>query len=298
MDKIISALPRIEEIHAALTAAGLASLLTQPLALHGPSVLQDYVSGRIRIDPGPAAMAAAKPEAAPPHPNDLQIISGLGIAVQPVRGIIHAGVEPWQENYHGLFNLDRIHHTVARIAGDPSIRTLVLRMDTPGGSVFGLHAAAEALRSLEVSRPDMSRAAYVQRLCASAGMYLAAATEQIHTSPGAVVGSIGTIASLTDSSGFWQKLGFTTHVFTADSGLKALGKGGVAVPQHHLDYMEETVREYSAEFKSWMKERRGIDDGAMQGQIFEACRSLRQATGMIDSAAFNTFEEFLAAGLL
>ena len=278
-------------LDAFITAAGLASYLQFPVAVDTSALLQEYAAGRVRIA---APEADMRDEGRDADPNALSVLRGptSAVAILPVRGVIVSGASALQEEYYGLWNLDRIHSAVAAVAADPTISGLVLQMDTPGGSVLGLRAAADALLSLQEQRPDVSVLSYAQRLNASAGMYLAAATQAFHASPGAYVGSIGTIAALTDNSGLMQKLGISTRIYTADSTLKDLGRGPIT--DAHDAHMKNMVQGYSDEFKNWMKDRRGIEPGSMHGQAWEA----RMApAGITDSTAFVTFAEFLATAL-
>lgn len=276
------------EIRNFVQAAGIASLAAHPVAIDVPMLLQDYLAGRVRIE---APAAAEQSDAR--HPNDLYFLQlgGRTVAVQPVRGVIASGVSPDREYWYGLFNLDRIHSAAATVMANPAISALVLLMDTPGGSVLGLRAAADALLNLQSIRPRLEVISYSQRLNASAGMYLSAAGS-IHAAPGAYIGSIGTIASLSDMSGLYAKLGIEKRVYTADSSLKGLGSGQIT--EAHDAHMREMVQTYSDEFKSWMSSRRGIGPAAMQGQAWEARLA---PAGLADSVSIPTFEEFLSAML-
>lgn len=272
-----------------ITAAGLASYLQFPVALDTTALLQEYAAGRVRLQA--AVQSAADPNT---DPNALYVVRGptSAIAILPVRGVIVSGASAVQEEYYGLYNLDRIHSAVSAVAADSTITGLVLQMDTPGGSVLGLRSAADALLSLQEQRPDLSVMSYAQRLNASAGMYLAAATQAFHAAPGAYVGSIGTIAALTDYSGFKEKFGISTRVYTADSTLKDLGRGPIT--EAHDTHMKDMVQCYSDEFKNWMTSRRGVAPAAMHGQAWEARLA---PAGIADSTAFVTFAEFLATAL-
>jgi ClpP class serine protease len=272
-----------------ITTAGLASYLQFPVALDTAALLQEYAAGRVRLQA--AVQSAADPNT---DPNALYVVRGptSAIAILPVRGVIVSGASAVQEEYYGLYNLDRIHSAVAAVAADSTITGLVLQMDTPGGSVLGLRSAADALLSLQEQRPDLSVMSYAQRLNASAGMYLAAATQAFHSSPGAYVGSIGTIAALTDYSGMKEKFGISTRVYTADSTLKDLGRGPIT--EAHDTHMKDMVQSYSDEFKNWMNDRRGVAPAAMHGQAWEARLA---PAGITDSTAFVTFAEFLATAL-
>lgn len=279
------------EIRNFLQAAGIASLAAHPVAIDVPMLLQDYLAGRVRIE-APASAVTEQNDAR--HPNDLYFLQlgGRTVAVQPVRGVIASGVSPDREYWYGLFNLDRIHSAAASVMANQAISALVLLMDTPGGSVLGLRAAADALLNLQSIRPRLEVISYSQRLNASAGMYLSAAAGSIHASPGAYIGSIGTIASLSDMSGLYAKLGIEKRVYTADSSLKGLGSGQIT--EAHDAHMREMVQTYSDEFKSWMSSRRGLSPAAMQGQAWEARLA---PAGLADSVSIPTFEEFLAAML-
>jgi len=287
-------LPQNSSLDSLLTAAGLASYLQFPVALDHAALLREYSGGRVRIAAPAEGMAAANRDTRPDDPNSMYVVRGptSAIAIQPVRGVIVSGASARQEEYYGLWNLDRIHTAVAAVAADPTITGLVLQLDTPGGSVLGLRAAADALLSLQNQRPDVSVLSYAQRLNASAGMYLSAATQAFHSAPGAYVGSIGTIAALTDYTGFKEKFGINTRVYTADSTLKDLGRGPIT--EAHDTHMRDMVQTYSDEFKSWMSSRRGIDPSAMHGQAWEARLA---PAGITDSTAFVTFHEFLATAL-
>jgi ClpP class serine protease len=282
-------LPQNLSLDSLITAAGLASYLQFPVALDTAALLQEYAGGRVRLQA--AVQSAADPNT---DPNALYVVRGptSAIAILPVRGVIVSGASAVQEEYYGLYNLDRIHSAVAAVAADSTITGLVLQMDTPGGSVLGLRSAADALLSLQEQRPDLSVMSYAQRLNASAGMYLAAATQVFHAAPGAYVGSIGTIAALTDYSGMKEKFGISTRVYTADSTLKDLGRSPIT--EAHDTHMKDMVQSYSDEFKGWMTSRRGVAPAAMHGQAWEARLA---PAGITDSTAFVTFAEFLATAL-
>jgi ClpP class serine protease len=284
------------ELEKLLNLGGFASLLSEVLCIHGPLAMQEYALGHWRVpDPsheGPAVPGTAAP--AENHPNALRLYPELGLAVQPVNGIVFPGIDPVREAYYGYFNTDRIHRSCEIVARSEEINTLALVLDTPGGAARGLHPASESLLALPSRRAGLETVSYVPRLCASAGMYLAGSTGGIHAAPSAVVGSIGTIASLADSTGFWEKLGFEHHLFT-DGKLKSLGEARFGVSEDHREWMQREVDTVSAEFKGLMRERRGTLDKDMQGQIFEARRAPAR---MVDSAHYMTQEEFFAAGLV
>lgn len=264
---------------ALLTAlTSLADIIHHPLSIHIPSALGELANGRLHI-PGitPAARVHAgidltDTEDDPLPINQYRPFPELGIGIQPVNGVILAGASPSREDC-GYFDTNRIVQSAGAFAADPSLHTYILALDTPGGSCYGLQTASDAIMAIGQMKKGARCLAYAPRLCASAGMWLAASCDSIHTAPSAIIGSIGAIASLPDSTGFWEKLGMKSELFT-DGALKALGHARHGITDAHRQWMQSEVSTVSAAFKGLMRQRRpGIRDEDMQGQIFESRRA-------------------------
>ena len=282
-------LPELAQI---LQASALQALASEVLFLHGPSALTEYAMGRLHI-PNPKAGMDGGEMPEEPNPNDPQVYMDLGLVIQPVNGVIYPGASKDME-CQGYFNTNRIGDLCDELSDTDGINTLICNFHTPGGAARGLAPASDALLMLKKRKPKMSVMSYVPALCASAGYYLAASTDEIHAAPSALVGSIGTIASLADSTGFWEKLGIKNHVFT-DGALKSLGNARFGVTKAQKDYMNEQVAQVSAEFKGLVSARReGMKDEDMQGQVFEARRA---PSALVDSARFADLAAFVAAGI-
>jgi protease-4 len=74
------------------------------------------------------------------------------------------------------------------------VKAVLLRMNTPGGTVDDSDNIYRMLLDYK-QRYDVPIYAYVDGLCASGGMYISSAADQIYASPPSVVGSIGVILS-------------------------------------------------------------------------------------------------------
>ena len=213
----------------------------------------------------------------------------LGCAIQPVRGVMCPGANRWAE-WCGMFNTDRIGLACRTIAADPMIDVLILEMETPGGYTSGCEEAAAAVQSLPALKKGATVLAWTGRLCASAGAWIAAAAEKHYAAPSATLGSIGTIATLTDSSRAWREMGLDRFVAT-DGKYKAMGMAGVPITDDHKQLIQQGVMETSATFKGYLRERRGIADDDMQGQTFVAKKA---PPGLHDGTQFSSLEELLA----
>ncbi|MFV1620474.1 S49 family peptidase [Phaeobacter sp. JH20_26] len=112
-----------------------------------------------------------------------------GIAYVPVRGVLSPNseiLERWfgWATYHGLID------TMSALSASDEVRGVVLFFDTPGGAVVGVQGAVEAVKACAAVKPVH---AFVYPLAASAGYWLASQCTEIIVSPGAWVGSVGTM---------------------------------------------------------------------------------------------------------
>ena len=90
---------------------------------------------------------------------------------------------------------------------DPSIKAIVVRIDTPGGSV----APVQEIYS-ELQKIDKPIVASMGGTAASGGYYVACAADTIMANPGTLTGSIGVIMQFTRLKGLYDKIGLEHQV--------------------------------------------------------------------------------------
>jgi len=98
-----------------------------------------------------------------------------------------------------------------RYVENPTVRAIVLRIDSPGGSVGASQELYSEIRKLrtESRKPIV---ASMGNLAASGGYYIACAADEIYANPGTLTGSIGVILQLYDLQGVARKIGFDIDV--------------------------------------------------------------------------------------
>ncbi len=122
---------------------------------------------------------------------------------------------PIQEGMGGLFaggiSPDYVYNQLQRAEEDRHIEGVVLRVESPGGSIAASQEIAALVRDFEkpivVSMADMA---------ASGGYYISAPAQGIVAQPGTMTGSIGVISSIMDMEELYEKLGI--RVETIKSG--------------------------------------------------------------------------------
>jgi protease IV len=112
---------------------------------------------------------------------------------------------------------DPIVDALAAVRRDPSVRAVVLRVNSPGGSAFASDRIARELRRLREARKPVIVS--MGDTAASGGYYVAAPSDAILAAPSTVTGSIGIYAFKADVSRLLEKLAVNTE--TSKRGLHA-----------------------------------------------------------------------------
>jgi len=93
-----------------------------------------------------------------------------------------------------------------KFSENPSVKAIVLRIDSPGGGVVPSQEIYDAVRRVR-SKSNKAVIASMGSVAASGGYYIAAATDRIVANPGTLTGSIGVIMEMANVEGLLQKIG-------------------------------------------------------------------------------------------
>lgn len=217
------------------------------------------------------------------HP---QVTIAGGIAYLPIHGIIGKHLSG-MEMQCGGYDIGHMGQQMANIADDPSITHLVLDIDTPGGVALGVETAALAIR--QVSESGKKVIGYTDYQCASAGYWLAAACDEFHAEPSAIVGSISTFCAGIDSHRMWEMAGLELKLFRTGE-IKAIGHPGKAWTEEEENFMREKTTHIDADFKTFVAARRGLTPEQMNGSYWYAKHAPH---GIVDSTDFPTIQHLL-----
>lgn len=133
---------------------------------------------------------------------------------------------------------------VRAAAADPEVSAIVLRIDSPGGTVSGTQDLADDVAAAAKKKPVV---AYVEDLCASAAYWVASQAQKIYTNASALTGSIGTYGVIYDASAYAAKEGIKVHVVRAGE-FKGMGEPGTEVTQKQLEDYQRVVSELNEQF--------------------------------------------------
>lgn len=119
--------------------------------------------------------------------------------------VIYAVGEITDEEGEGIVARDMIK-TIAKVEKDSSVKAVVFRVSSPGGSAFASEQIWHALNKLKTKKPlIVSMGDYA----ASGGYYIACTADKIFAQPNTITGSIGIFGVIPNINGLNQKLGIT-----------------------------------------------------------------------------------------
>jgi protease-4 len=176
--------------------------------------------------------------------------------------------------------------TIREISEKRSVKAMVVRINSPGGSAEAADYIAEAIRHAKERIPVVVSLGPV---AASGGYWAALYASHITASPYTLTGSIGVIGSWFYNQGLSEKLGFT--VDTIQRGDHAdLMAGAILLPWRDLSAEEEEryrmyILDLYSDFTAKVAEGRNMDleqvEAAAQGRVYSGLGALH--LGLIDS---------------
>ncbi len=130
------------------------------------------------------------------------------IALVPVIGSIMGGKgNDFMSGAENVYDLE-LNETLAKLARDDSVKAVVLRIDSPGGSALASDNIWHAVRALAAKKPVV---ASLGDVAASGGYYIASAATEIISVPATLTGSIGVWGGKFVFSEAANKLGVKTE---------------------------------------------------------------------------------------
>jgi signal peptide peptidase SppA len=199
-----------------------------------------------------------------------------GIADIPIKGIIYkGGFEFWGET-------DPVKKSIAvkMAAMDESVDQILLRIDSPGGSVDGVAVLAESVYQARQSKPVIAQ---VEGMAASAALWVASQSSKVYANSLDMVGSIGVYSVVPDDVEYWKSMGVTWHLFTTGD-YKGAAETGQEITEPQKAEFQRIVNVYFDAFKTAIKRGRGMDkkalDAISDGRLFIGPEAV--AVGLVD----------------
>jgi signal peptide peptidase SppA len=261
----------------------LSFALEHPWALHPPMLSE--VARIIARHVAGEKLTAEEIQAALVDRKNLPSAHGGGaVAVIPIYGVIAPRLNLLSD-FSGGTTFEALTGQLRDALANKAIKTIVLDINSPGGSVAG---ATEFAREVMKARTKKPVIAQIQFTGASAAYWLASAATEIQAAPSALIGSIGIYTAHDDISAALAQLGIKRTFISAGDG-KEINNEAAPLSEHGLARIQSIIDTAYAQFVGDVVKGRGKGMTAervkkdWQAHIYGADQAL--SLGMIDGIA-------------
>ncbi len=131
------------------------------------------------------------------------------IAIIHAQGMIFTGKSTSSLFAGDVMGSDTIVKAIRKAGDDKTVKAIVLRVDSPGGSALASDLMWRALQ--QVDKPVVVS---MGNVAASGGYYISMGADRIFAEPGTLTGSIGVVGGKLALKGLFEKVGITTTVIS------------------------------------------------------------------------------------
>jgi signal peptide peptidase SppA len=215
-----------------------------------------------------------------------------GVAVLPLYGVITQRGNMFDELCGAGSTSTQLFSSAMRVLlDDDSVSQILIDIDSPGGSVYGVAELADEIQAARTRKPVV---AIANSLAASAAYWIGSAASEFFVTPGGEVGSIGVWQAHQDLSRALDEAGVKTTLIAAGR-FKVEGNPYSPLDPEAQRFMQSRVDEYYSAFIKAVARGRGVSVGEVrehmgQGRVLGAQEAFAQK--MVDGIA--TFDQVLS----
>jgi protease-4 len=232
-----------DEVRTLIDNAPYNAAKAKEVGLIDESLYRDDVEKQIKTSMGYKESDAFTPVRATDYrdvsPESLGLNKGERIAVIYATGDIGSGTSANSPSGEQSIGSDTLAKAMNDAAADKSIKAIVLRIDSPGGSGLASDIIWHAVEAANQKKPVVVS---MSDVAASGGYYIACAASKIIAQPSTITGSIGVVAGKPVLRGFYDWLGISNEYVL---------RGKTAGLFRETEKFTDDER---AKFESWIKQ--------------------------------------------
>ena len=203
------------------------------------------------------------------------------VALIRVTGVITAS-ESASSVFEGVITgSESVVEQLEKARKNKAAKAVVIRIDSPGGSPAG---AEEVYNEISRVRKD-GKPVYTSMadVAASAGYYIASASDQIHADASTLTGSIGVIWDIADMSGLYRKIGYNSQIVKSGK-FKDIGSPSRPLTAEERALLQAIVDDSFNHFVRAVAKGRSIPEGRLRniadGRILTGSQAVK--LGLVD----------------
>ena len=214
-------------------------------------------------------------------PESVGLNKGERIAIIYASGAIGSGRSndgPYGDQSVGS---ETVSKAITDAAEDKTIKAIVIRVDSPGGSSYASDIIWHAVESAKKTKPVVISMGDV---AASGGYYIACNANKIIAEPSTITGSIGIFAGKPVMKGFYDWLGITTEYVMRGKLAGMFRETEKFTKEERAKFEEMITSTYKDEFVPKVAKGRGRDaayiDSIAQGRVWMGSQA--KGNGLVD----------------
>ena len=182
--------------------------------------------------------------------------------------------------------LARVREELEKAEGDERVRAVVLRINSPGGTVTASDILYHEVMQFKARR-KVPVVASILDVGASGGYYVALAADRIVVHPTTVTGSIGVLMLTVNASGLLEKIGVSA-AYVKSGQFKDMGSPFRSIRPEELALFQDLIDRFYGRFVDLVARSRKLDEARVRaladGRIYTAGEAL--SLGLIDQVGY------------
>ncbi len=181
-----------------------------------------------------------------------------------------------------IFDISEPLKQLKSYMSNSSVKALVVRVNSPGGSVAASQELFDELRRAKEEGKKV--VASMGSVAASGGFYVACAADEIYANPGTITGSIGVIAEFPNIEGLMDKIGIRFEILKTGK-FKDTGSAFRPMTEEEQELVQEMLMDVYEQFVEAVAESRKMPLDEVKkyadGRIFSGRQAMEY--GFVDA---------------
>ena len=218
------------------------------------------------------------------RPQSVGLRTRSRIAVLYVVGTIVSGRSGFDGVNGSVVGSETIIDQIRKIRDDASIKAIVLRIDSPGGSSVASDVIWRELKITRDENPKRPIVTSMSDLAASGGYYIAMPTEAIVAQPGTLTGSIGIFGGKMVIGGALDKVGVTTEAVVSGANAGIYSPFAPFTPAQRekvASFMDDFYKNFLTKVAESRKSTPAAIHAVAQGRVWTGRQALGH--GLVDA---------------
>ncbi len=227
-------------------------------------------------------IVAATGKTLPERAVSMHIDDKTGVATIPIHGVIaHRAAAVGRVSSRVGTSVEHIRDDLQSALGNDKVTSIVIDVDSPGGSVGGITELGDEIRTAREQKPIV---AHTDSMMASASYWLAAQADTIIATKTAEVGSIGVICAFMDGHRAAANQGYDPVVIKSTPAKGGMQSNGTLSDEDRAD-IQKSVDHYHGLFLEAVAAGRRVDAATAKamgdGRVYIGAEAKQR--GFIDS---------------